>query len=59
MSLLHCEPHEWWVEEGEPCPVCEGIGIERKRVIELLKTVRVGDEWVGRDYVIELIEGGE
>lgn len=32
---------------------------ERERILELLKTVRVGDEWVGRDYVIDLIGGEE
>ena len=32
---------------------------ERERIVELLKTVRVGDEWVGRDYVIDLISGEE
>ena len=36
MSVLHCEHHGWWLEEGELCPVCEGIEIERKRIIGLL-----------------------
>lgn len=59
VSDNHCFVHGWWLEDGELCPVCEGILLERERVVELLKTVRVGDEWIGRDYVIELIEGGE
>ncbi len=37
----------------------EGRIQERERILELLKTVRVGDEWVGRDYVIDLINGEE
>lgn len=30
---------------------------ERERIIALLKSVREGDHWVGRDYVIALIKG--
>jgi hypothetical protein len=54
---------------GTPhCPVCfaeidtwaiekRAIEHERERIIALLESIRVGDDWVGRDYAITLIKG--
>lgn len=36
MSTWHCEKHDWWLEEDEICPVCDGIALERERIIKLL-----------------------
>lgn len=38
VDKLLCEPHGWFLEEGEPCPVCEGIEIERERIVKVLST---------------------
>lgn len=54
---LHCEPHGWWLEEDEQCPVCEGIEIERKRIIGLLDNYtmyRFEKQWL-----IDMIEETE
>ncbi len=32
---------------------------ERERIIKILESIRVGDDWIGRDYAIELIKGEE
>lgn len=49
MSALHCELHEWWLEEGELCPVCEGMLIERERIVKLLDNYtmyRFEKQWI-------------
>ena len=30
---------------------------ERKRIIAILESIRVNDDWVGKDYAIDLING--
>jgi hypothetical protein len=36
-----------------------GVNLERERIIKLLESIRVGDDWIGRDYAIALIKGEE
>lgn len=40
VSDNHCVVHDWWLEDGELCPVCEGILLERERVVGLLELLR-------------------
>ena len=35
----------------------KGVKYERERIIKILESIRVGDDWIGRDYAIELIRG--
>lgn len=35
----------------------KGVEYERERIIKLLESIRAGDDWIGRDYAIELIRG--
>lgn len=32
-----CEPHGWWLDDGELCPVCEGAQVEREHIVGLIK----------------------
>jgi hypothetical protein len=36
-----------------------GAEAERKRIIAILESIRQGDEWIGREYAIALINGGD
>ena len=39
-----CKTHGWWLEDDEQCPVCEGIGLERERIIALLEATYIQDD---------------
>jgi hypothetical protein len=36
MPTMDCDAHGWNFEPGDACPVCEGIVLERERIIALL-----------------------
>lgn len=55
MSTWHCKQHSWWLEEDELCPVCDGVALERERIIKLLDSYtmyRFEKQWI-----VDLIEG--
>ena len=62
-----CVTHDWWLEDDEKCPVCQGIGLERERIIALpgreidaMRASRSPSDWeqsYGIDIAIALIKG--
>lgn len=45
------------VDDAYQYGLATGEMMERKRIIEILKSIRVGDYYIGRDYAIDLISG--
>ena len=36
MPSTDCDAHGWNFEPGDACPVCDGVNLERERIIALL-----------------------
>ena len=36
MPTMDCDAHGWNFEPGDTCPVCDGMVLERERIIALL-----------------------
>ena len=45
MSEFERQCYDWGWQDNED------------RIIKILESIRVGDNWIGRDYAIELIKG--
>lgn len=54
-SFSRGEAFDRWLADTE---AAERLA-ERDRIIQLLESIRVGDNWIGRDYAISLIRGEE
>lgn len=33
-----CEEHDWYFEDDDICPVCQGIELEHSRVLRVIET---------------------
>lgn len=58
MTEGQCEKHNWYVEKNAVCPVCEGIELERSRILSTLEASYTGedDDWA-IDWAIEIVKG--
>lgn len=70
-EYFECGEHGWSYEPEDSCPVCDGIKLERERILKLLEPLAQHDpEWCGKvgcypedcsaphyEYAIELIKG--
>lgn len=36
MSSMDCDAHGWNFEPGDSCPVCDGMDLERERIVALI-----------------------
>lgn len=63
MPTMDCDAHGWNFEPGDTCPVCDGIVLERERIIALLEAQLpevvedAFDEIIGIQEAIALIGG--
>lgn len=55
MPSYDCDAHGWNFEPDDTCPVCDGIRMERDRVLDIIES----DEWSDSDGLVALIEADE
>lgn len=57
----HCEKHSWTFEPGDECPTCEGMRLERERIIQVIRDWYEADADLidGPGNLIDWIENGD